>query len=386
MMSREELEKHLSVLRSEDILRLLRDDTLLELANTYFASLGMRSKQNEVKEPASMDTSPSSFMNQQPGEPSPDKAKRPLNAFMAFRSYYLRLFPEVQQKTASGFLTTLWNKDPFRNKWALIAKVYSFARDQLGRDKVSLSYFLNVSCPIMKIIEPSIYLSAFGWSVEDETGTPKLLQAGSGSSIQIIDSDDYPNTENDLLAAIVNVGYLPDDSINLMERMNASSSGIMTTATTTATAAAAATATATTPVASTTEKTDFMKVIEADPFQAAKELLGTHYEEKRVPALGVKSHLVDDLNAVNHLPLQFAYPDPRQLYNYAYTSSTATQQYQTEMPQMGYFGMAENDTIDVDNPWDIDKMMGYQENEGERDAGLPPNHQYNPHNEFYYTF
>lgn len=85
MMSREELEKHLSVLRTEEILRLLRDDTLLELANTYFASLGMRSKQNEAKD-ASMDTSPSSFMNQQSGEPSPDKAKRPLNAFMAFRS------------------------------------------------------------------------------------------------------------------------------------------------------------------------------------------------------------------------------------------------------------------------------------------------------------
>ncbi|KAL7916235.1 MAT1-1-1 [Trichoderma velutinum] len=382
MMSREELERHLSVLRTEEILRLLRDDTLLELANTYFSSLGMRSKQNEVKESTSMDTSPSSFMSQQPGEPSPDRAKRPLNAFMAFRSYYLRLFPDVQQKTASGFLTTLWNKDPFRNKWALIAKVYSFARDQLGRDKVSLSYFLNISCPIMKIIEPSIYLSAFGWSVDDETGagTPKLLQAGS--SIQPIDSDDYPNSENDLLAAIINVGYLPDDSINLMERMNASSSGIMTTATT----ATAAATTTTAAIASTTEKTNFMKVIEADPFQAAKELLGSHYEEKRVPALGVKSHLVDDLNAVNHLPLQFVYPDPRQLYNYAYASSTPTQQYQTEMPQMGYFGMTESDTIDVDNPWDIDKMLGYQENEGERDASLPPNNQYNPHNEFYYTF
>ncbi|KAL7947748.1 MAT1-1-1 [Trichoderma barbatum] len=372
MMSREELEKHLSVLRTEEILRLLRDDTLLELANTYFASLGMGSRQNEVKESTSMDTSTSTFISQA-GETSPDRAKRPLNAFMAFRSYYLRLFPEVQQKTASGFLTTLWNKDPYRNKWALIAKVYSFVRDQLGRDKVSLSYFLNVSCPIMKITEPSIYLSAFGWSVEDETGIPKLFQA-DGTSIQPqpIESEDYPNTENDLLSAMINVGYLPDDSINLMERMNASNSGIMTTASNSA------------PIASTKEKTNFMKVVEADPFQAAKELLGTHYEEKRVSVLGVKSHIVDDLNAVNHLPLQFVYPDPRQLYNYA--STTSTQHYQTEMPQMGYFAMTESDTFDVDNPWDIDKMLGYQENEGDRDTGLPPNSQYNPHDEFYYTF
>ncbi|KAL7938281.1 MAT1-1-1 [Trichoderma chlorosporum] len=380
MMSREELEKHLSVLRTEDILRLLRDDTLLELANTYFASLGVASTQNEYREPPSMNTTTFS----QPEEPSVDKAKRPLNAFMAFRSYYLRLFPEVQQKTASGFLTLLWNKDPYRNKWALIAKVYSFVRDQLGRDKVSLSYFLNVSCPIMKIIEPAIYLSVFGWSVEDEAGTPRLFQVDA-SSIQAVDSDDHPRTENDLLSAIINVGYLPDTSINLLDRMTISNNGIMTTASNSV------------PTASTKETINFMKTIEADPFQAAKELLGPHYEEKKVSALGVKSHSVDDLNAVNHLPLQFILPDPRQLYNYA---STTTQQYQTEMPQpqpqqqpqpqpqpqMGYFPMTESETFDVDNPWDIDRMLGYQENEGERDADPDPNTQYNPHDEFYYTF
>lgn len=73
------------------------------------------------------------------------------------------------------------------------------------------------------------------------------------------------------------------------------------------------------------------------------------------------------------------------------------------MPQMWYFGMTESDTIDVGNPWDIDKMLDYQENKGERgmlphavyvptsglhleDAGLPPNNQYNLHNGFYCTF
>ncbi|ETS03572.1 hypothetical protein M419DRAFT_7486 [Trichoderma reesei RUT C-30] len=116
---------------------------------------------------------------------------------------------------------------------------------------------------------------------------------------------------------------------------------------------------------------------------------GGHYEEKRVAALGVKSHLVEDLNAVSHLPLQFAYPDPRQIYNYA--SSTAAQPYQPEMPQLDYFAtMTESDTFDLDNPWDFDKMLGYKENEGDRvipAAGLPqPNNQYNPHNEFFYTF
>lgn len=267
--------------------------------------------------------------------------------------YYLRIFPEVQQKTASGFLTTLWNKDSHRNKWALVAKVYSFVRDQIGRDKVSLSYFLNVACPIMRITEPSVYLSTFGWSVEDEAGSPKLIQNECAMDISqaALQPDDYPNTENDLLSAIINVGYLPDDSVNLMERMSANSNGIMTTASNAL------------PVLSTKEKAAFMKVIEADPFQAARELLGPQYEEKQVSALGVKSHLADDLDSVAHLPLQFTYPDPRQLYNY---SSITPQQYQSNIPQMGYFPINEEDALDVDNPWDIDKMLGYNENEGNR--------------------
>ncbi|KAL6893410.1 MAT1-1-1 [Trichoderma evansii] len=372
MMSREEMEKHLSVLRTDEILRFLRDDTLLEIAERYFTSLGMNSTQNEVSQSSSI-SKPISTFTDQPRHAPADKAKRPLNAFMAFRSYYLRLFPEVQQKTASGFLTTLWNKDSYRNKWALVAKVYSFVRDQIGRDKVSLSYFLNVACPIMKITEPSVYLSTFGWSVEDEAGSPKLIQTECSLNIShaALQSDDYPNTENDLLSAIINVGYLPDDSVNLMERMSANSNGIMTTASSAL------------PVLSTKEKTTFMKVIEADPFQAARELLGPQYEEKQVSALGVKSHLADDLDSVAHLPLQFAYPDPRQLYNYA---SVTPQHYQQDIPSVGYFTFNEDDALDVDNPWDIDKMLGYNENEGDRATTLPTNIQYNPHDEFFYTF
>ncbi|KAH6607328.1 hypothetical protein Trco_003641 [Trichoderma cornu-damae] len=244
----------------------------------------------------------------------------------------------------------------------------------------------------MKIAEPSTYLSAFGWSVEDQDGTPKLIQGDSSTHATppIAEPDDYPNTENDLLAAVINVGYLPDHSPSLVERLSANGNGIMATAT----------ASGGLPVAATAEKTNFIKVIETDPLRAARELLGNRYEEKRVPALGVRSHAVDDLNSVDHLPLQFAYPDPRQLYNYASSASAAAaQQYQPEIPpqqqHMGYFAVGESDMLDVDNPWDIDRMLGYGENEGDRDAALPGNNQqqqqqqqqqYNPHDEFFYTF
>lgn len=85
MMSREEMEKHLSVLRTEEILRFLRDDTLVEIAERYFSSIGINSNQSELQQSSSTNTPISTFADQSK-QPSADKAKRPLNAFMAFRS------------------------------------------------------------------------------------------------------------------------------------------------------------------------------------------------------------------------------------------------------------------------------------------------------------
>ncbi|KAL7917614.1 hypothetical protein ACQKWADRAFT_27711 [Trichoderma austrokoningii] len=117
------------------------------------------------------------------------------------------------------------------------------------------------------------------------------------------------------------------------------------------------------------------------PLQAARELLGPQYQAAQVPALGVKTHVADDLDSVGHLPLHFA-PHPRQLYKYA---TVTPHQYQTEVSQMDYFAFDDDDTLDIDNPWDIDKLLGYSENEGDRASTLPAN-QYNPQDEFFYTF
>lgn len=87
MMSRDEMERHLSVLRTDEILRLLRDDTLLEVIERYFATLGTTSIHHEVNQPSAIQA-PAPVFQDQPKPPSADKAKRPLNAFMAFRSMY----------------------------------------------------------------------------------------------------------------------------------------------------------------------------------------------------------------------------------------------------------------------------------------------------------
>lgn len=60
-------------------------------------------------------------------------AKRPLNSFIAFRSYYTVIFGQFQQKEISGFLTMLWQGDYFQAKWTIIARAYSEIRDQVGK-------------------------------------------------------------------------------------------------------------------------------------------------------------------------------------------------------------------------------------------------------------
>ncbi|KAK2804546.1 hypothetical protein FQN51_001747 [Onygenales sp. PD_10] len=86
---------------------------------------------------------------------------RPLNSFIAFRSYYSTAFPELSQKIKSGVLRLLWNSDPFKAKWAILAKAYSIVRDNHA-GQVSLESFLALNGPLIGIVAPSDYLRVMG--------------------------------------------------------------------------------------------------------------------------------------------------------------------------------------------------------------------------------
>jgi hypothetical protein len=74
-------------------------------------------------------------------------AKRPLNSWIAFRAYYATIFTTFQQKDISGFVTRMWQKDPFQAKWTLVAKAYSIIRDKVGKAQAPLDTFLEIVCP-----------------------------------------------------------------------------------------------------------------------------------------------------------------------------------------------------------------------------------------------
>jgi hypothetical protein len=80
-------------------------------------------------------------------------------------AYYSKLF-DLQQKHASGFLTIIWKKDPFKAKWGIIAAAYSKIRDVLGKDNASLKIFFALVCPQIGIIAVENYLDMMNWSVQ----------------------------------------------------------------------------------------------------------------------------------------------------------------------------------------------------------------------------
>ncbi|KAM3533877.1 hypothetical protein MY4038_002867 [Beauveria bassiana] len=220
---KQELLRHLSTVPAQTILRHLQEDTILEIATKCFEDKMEESNMRQYSESQSalhyMELQRALPQKKSNSKQVGDRAKRPLNAFIAFRSYYVKLFPESQQKAASGFLTTLWSKDPFRNRWAMIAKVYSFVRDEMGKAKAPLSSFLMAACPAMDILPPDEYLRVLGWAVEDsENGTKKLVQKEE-LRMPKETTKPCPDSELELFQGMIELGYMPDENILLLEAL-----------------------------------------------------------------------------------------------------------------------------------------------------------------------
>lgn len=141
------------------------------------------------------------------------------------------MFRGVQQKEVSSYLTLLWGKDPFRNKWVLLGKVYSFVRDEVGKAKAPLGDFLAITCPLMGIIAPAEYLRLLGWvQTQDGNGNSMISQDESIAQATILGLEDqhHPNTELELLGDCIRIGYLPGHGKALMAKLASKSNAIMT--------------------------------------------------------------------------------------------------------------------------------------------------------------
>jgi hypothetical protein len=80
-------------------------------------------------------------------------------------------------KALSGIMGKMWDADPNKPIFSLLAKTWSMIRDQIGKDAAPLRKFLRIVCPSFGLCPPSKYLATFGWSVGmNSDGSPSLLR------------------------------------------------------------------------------------------------------------------------------------------------------------------------------------------------------------------
>nr|AYN77767.1 mating-type protein MAT1-1-1 [Berkeleyomyces basicola] len=159
------------------------------------------------------------------------KGKRPVNAFMAFRAYYQKIFAQFPQKNISPFITKLWRKDPFQSRWMLMASVYSFVRDSIGNKGAKLLTFLDIAAPLMCTPKPEEYLKSLCWMyTANDKGEIQFLQDAVGHDryIALIDDQHIPTTDQDLLNLCLAHGYLPKYEVELLTKLARHNSTMMT--------------------------------------------------------------------------------------------------------------------------------------------------------------
>ncbi|KAK6371725.1 hypothetical protein LTS17_008548 [Exophiala oligosperma] len=145
-----------------------------------------------------------------------NKLKRPLNAFIAYRSYYSPIFKGIPQKVKSGLLRMTWSADTKRAMWALLGSAYSDLRDHHD-ESLPLDKFLSLTVPLLPIVSADKYLGKMGWEIStaaNNTEEPVLIRSSAFNAACL--AAEYPHNTNLSVADIVNhcytQGLLPKDT------------------------------------------------------------------------------------------------------------------------------------------------------------------------------
>lgn len=83
----------------------------------------------------------------------------------------------MPQKVISGFLTHMWQAEPTKAKWAILAKAYSELRDKVGKKRAPLPRFLAINAPFIGVVDPDDYLRIRGWDIVERDGQTILRRA-----------------------------------------------------------------------------------------------------------------------------------------------------------------------------------------------------------------
>lgn len=136
--------------------------------------------------------------------------------------FYSVMFEGMEQKERSGYLSDIWDQEPFKAKWSILAKAYSLIRDNQGKKKAPLYKFLAINGPLIGIIKPDQYLRALSYELVTGEGGENVMRRQD----KYIDPRYFiTNTSvNDLLLHSYRQGYftgnlseilLPDNGVSM---------------------------------------------------------------------------------------------------------------------------------------------------------------------------
>jgi len=124
-------------------------------------------------------------------------------ADLLFLGYYITIpiFKSWPMKKLSNLIGTLWEADPNKPLWSLLAKAWSMIRDQLTKKKAPLDEFFGVMCPWLGLPSPDSYLETYGWTLSiDQDGNPTLSrEAGFESAFAIAEAADMALSVEDII-------------------------------------------------------------------------------------------------------------------------------------------------------------------------------------------
>ena len=208
------------------------------------------------------------------------------------------MFPGIQQKERSRFLTKLWNADTYKGEWEFLAKIYSYIRNEACKDsptaKIVIRTFLNIACPIMHMVPVENYLVTFKW---------QLISVGDGQhelnqyAKPLIQKATPSMNGFDLLCLCLANGYEVHNGHNILYGMIGTPENLITTASFAAAPAAPAAPLGAGTFPATSFKDEFLTMIAKNPLFATSMIVQDTVSHKPQEH-GVNVIRVHDINQV----------------------------------------------------------------------------------------
>jgi hypothetical protein len=130
---------------------------------------------------------------------------------LTIAGYYIAIpiFKQYPMKKLSHLLGQLWESDPNKPLWSLMAKAWSTIRDRIGKDNAPLDGFFAIICPYLQMPLPEMYLDLHGWTLStDKEGGPTLSRDKNSQPASITAGVAHmPISVEDIIAYSQVMGY-----------------------------------------------------------------------------------------------------------------------------------------------------------------------------------